>query len=175
MDAHSKLKQKLAIKLAKLETARSSTVVKDKEKNMIRGKAYGEKYDLIETIKSVQRDFFEEGVVLDEITRKYPEFVRDYAIIANLATSRPFTPDDYNNIKLMMDKRSEYWDGKCTAEDAHAEVSMVGAARYQPKLLNHKFRHTAIERMQQTKTTGPGPDIGRQVPDQVDDASAPSR
>ncbi len=134
----------MAMKMAKLAQTRNTTAAQDNTKNWIRGEAYGEKYGVIETIRAVQTDFSDNSLGLEEITKRYPEFVRDYAIIANLATSRPFTADDYNNIKLMMDKRKEFWDGKCTSEDAHAEISMVGAARFQPSLLKKKFKNGDI-------------------------------
>ncbi len=132
-------KDRLALKLNKLKTSRLNPHVPtkpDEMKNYIRSEKYREKYNIIDVIRSIQRDFFENRMTLDEVTKKYSEFVHDYAILANLATSKQFTDDDYNTIQLMLDKRQAHWDGKCSAEDAHAEISFIGASRYQPSLLN---------------------------------------
>ncbi len=136
-------KDRLALKINKLKANRINPQLPtnpDEIKNYIRSEKYREKYNIIDVIRSVQRDFFENHMNLEEITQKYNDFVRDYAILANMATSRQFTDDDYNTIQLMLDKRQAHWDGKCSAEDAHAEISFIGASRYQPSLLNNNTK-----------------------------------
>jgi hypothetical protein len=136
-------KDRLALKLNKLKAARKNPQLvnstPDELKNYIRSEKYREKYNIIEVIRLIQADFYDNHLNLEEITLKYPEFVRDYAGLANMATSKQFTDDDYNTIQIMLDKRQAYWDGKCSAEDAHAEISFIGASRYQPALLNKNF------------------------------------
>lgn len=93
-----------------------------------------EKFDVIETIRNLQKDK-KKGMIFADILNKYKQLYDNNRDLFRHASEHIWTEDDYEQLIEQLDLREKVRKGEMSFQDASSTASYLSAKRHQPELL----------------------------------------